>query len=653
MKKILTLLLLTASTLVFSQNPIPDHDFEATVCKEADAHAHWVHATPVANPLTENYDLKYYRFDWQIDPAQYFIAGSATVYFETLADDFSEINFDFSTQLAVNGVSYHGQSVNHSASGDYLLTIQLPTALAAGTLDSLTITYQGAPPSNGFGSFVQSQHNGTPVLWTLSEPYGAQDWWPTKNGLDDKIDSIDVYVTTAAQYRAASNGLLVSETLSGQNKVYHWQHRYPIAPYLVAIGVTNYAQYIDNVPLSNGTNLPMLNYVYPENLTAAQNGTGDLVQVLQFYDSLFHVYPFFEEKYGHAEFGWGGGMEHQTMSFVTGYSWGLLTHELAHQWFGDMVTCGSWEHIWLNEGFATYLEGLTRERFPSQVVTQWYDWKLGKLNSITSQPGGSVLVDDTTSVNRIFSSRLSYSKGAYLLNMLRWKLGDDDFFLGLRNYLNSRQYNFAHTENLQTNLEGASGQNLDEFFADWFVGQGFPSYQVAWEQSSAGTVYIQLDQTTSMPSSVDFFEMPVPILLIGDNEEQLVRLEHSFNGELFEVEVPFTVTSVAFDPDLWLISANNTVQQQELVGAETAFSDEKIQLFPNPANSFLQVFYEGKNAASNTNWLIVNQLGQEVGAGQMAQGNTKIDISGLSAGLYRFVLRLTDGGLNSTIFLKE
>lgn len=630
----------------------PEPNFEEIVCKEAEAHANWLHVVPVANPLTENYDLKYYRFQWFIDPAQYYIDGSATVYFQTLENGFDEINFDLSTQLAVNNVSYHGQSIGHTASGDYLLTIQLPTALAAGTLDSLTITYKGAPPSNGFGSFVQSEHNGMPILWTLSEPYGAQDWWPTKNGLDDKIDSIDVIITTPSANRAGTNGLLVQETLSGQNKIYHWKHRYPIAPYLIGIAVTNYAQYTDNVPLSNGTNLPMLNYVYPENLLTAQNGTSDLVQVLQFYDSLFVTYPFHKEKYGHAEFGWGGGMEHQTMSFVTGYSWSLLSHELGHQWFGDMVTCGSWKHIWLNEGSATYLEGLTRERFPSQVVTQWYDWKLGKIQSITSQPNGSVLVDDTTSVNRIFSSRLTYNKGAYLLHMLRWKLGDKDFFEGERNYLNDRGYEFALTEHLQSHLEAVSGQDLDEFFEDWFVGQGFPSYQVGWEQNSGGEVYIQLNQTTSDPS-VDFFEMPVPVLLKGNGVDSLVRLEHTQNGQLFTVDVPFTVTSIEFDPDLWLISANNTVEQKEVLGTETAFGDAKIQLYPNPANSFLQVFYEERNAIHDANWVIVNQLGQPLQSGQMTQESATIDISGMAAGLYNLMFRLPDGKVAARHFIKN
>lgn len=639
MKNIIVLSLLIVATNLFAQTKT-DHDFDQIICKEIEAHQHHMQPPPPNNPLTESYDLKYYRFQWYIDPAVYFIEGSVTVYFQVMQENFSEINFDFSSLLNVSNINYHGQSIGSTATGDYLLTIPLPVALPAGTLDSLTITYSGVPPSGGFGSFIQSEHEDSPVIWTLSEPFGSQDWWPCKNGLDDKIDSIDVIVTTPAAYRVASNGSLVQESTQGTNKVFHWQHRYPIAPYLVAIGVTNYAQYSDEVLLGNGTQLPMLNYVYPENLEAAQTGTADLVQVLQFYDSLFVTYPFHEEKYGHAQFGWGGGMEHQTMSFVTSFGWGLLSHELAHQWFGDMVTCGSWEDIWLNEGFATYLEGLTRERFDTYLP--WYDWKLSKINSVISQPDGSVKVDDTTSVSRIFSGRLSYNKGAYLLNMLRWKLGDEVFFPALRYYLNDKQFGYAKTPALKAHLETSSGIDLTEFFEDWYEGQGFPSYQLFWEQTG-NQVYLKPYQTTSHPS-VDFYEMPLPVVLKGNNTEMAVRIDNLYSGELFSVDVPFEVTAVLFDPDLRLLSGNNSVHHSSGLNATDELVDgTSILLFPNPAVDYIQVFFENKEASQNFRWKLINSLGQEVKTGLLDQGKSTIDISLLSAGIYRFLIMDTEG----------
>ncbi len=578
--------------------------------------------------ITDNYDLKYYRFEWQIDPAVFQIKGTVTPYFKVLTDGFSEINFDFSNQLVIDSIKYKGIKLAFSQPSTYTLNIKFPTAIPKSTIDSLSITYSGAPPSGGFGSFIKSTHKGEAVLWTLSEPFGAQDWWPCKNGLDDKIDSIDVIVTTPAKYRAASNGTLVAEKdAGGDMKTYHWKHRYAIAPYLVAIAVTNYAAYTDNVKLSDGTNMPMVNYVYPEDLDAARKGTAENVKVLQFYDSLFISYPFRKEKYGHAQFGWGGGMEHQTMSFVINYGWGLLAHELAHQWFGDLVTCGSWEDIWLNEGFATYLEGLSRERFP-QGANDWTNWKAGKISSITSTPSGSVKVNDPTNESRIFSSALSYNKGSYLLHMLRWKLGDDNFFKACRNYLNERAFKYARTSDFKSHLESVASQNLNEFFKDWFEGQGFPTYQLAWDQKD-NKVLIRIRQTTSH-ASVGFFEMPVQIRLSGEGKEMMVRLDNNINGQIFELNSDFNIQKVEFDPFMWL-AAKNTVTKETISASDDQDISLEVRIYPNPADQLVNI--ENGNGIFSS-YTMTNTNGKNVMAGSLMTGANFLDLFHLSQGLY-------------------
>ena len=191
----------------------------------------------VSTEFTDDYDLKYHRFYWTIDPNENYIEGSVSSYFVALGD-MDEIYFDLRNGFTIDSVIFHGNLQTNSLS-DNLLHIILDNTVNAGSLDSITVYYQGTPIGGGFGSFVQDTHGNSndPIIWTLSEPYGAMDWWPCKQDLVDKIDSIDVYVNTNSDFRAASNGILVSETIDGDNTLFHWKHRYPIPAYLIAIAV--------------------------------------------------------------------------------------------------------------------------------------------------------------------------------------------------------------------------------------------------------------------------------------------------------------------------------------------------------------------------------------------------------------------------------
>ena len=257
---------------------------------------------------SNNYDVKYYRCEWEVNPAVRFIAGKVTVYF-VITTATNNIQIDLVNALTVDSVKQRNslltkQHLNNTLSFDF------PAAINAGVLDSVAIYYKGVPPNNGFGSFETTTHAGTPVMWSLSEPYGSRDWWPCKNGLDDKADSIDILVTAPQQYKAAANGLLQSETLvaGGTKKLAYWKHRYPIASYLVCFAVTNFAVFNNSVLLGN-TNLPMQTYCYPESLASFQGGTQNVLNAMQLFHNNFGDYPFIKEKYGHVQFSWGGGMK--------------------------------------------------------------------------------------------------------------------------------------------------------------------------------------------------------------------------------------------------------------------------------------------------------------------------------------------------------
>ena len=650
-KILLPLLFLGLSFLSFSQT-------EEFGCKDLsqiaaqEQHAQEALLNFRSSPFTDNYDISYQRMEWEVDPSVFYIKGKITTYFSPTKDGFDQLNFDFSNGLQVNSVEYHGNPLTDVLLVDNRMVISFPQALPLGQLDSVTVDYEGAPPDSGFGSFIKSSHSGQPIIWTLSEPYGARDGWPCKQDLNDKIDRVDIYVRTPAQYRVASNGVLVKEYEDGADKVYHWQHNHPIAAYLVAIAVTNYAHYSDFVPVDGGEPIEVLNYVFPENLTSWQNATGASVEAMQLYNQLFGLYPYADEKYGHAQFGWGGGMEHQTMSFMGGYSYSLQAHELAHQWFGDKVTCGSWADIWLNEGFATYLDGLNYEHGlgPNPGPNTWKSWLQDQISSVTNQMGGSVWVDDTTSVNRIFNYRLSYAKGAMLLHMLRWKLGDEDFFQALRNYLSdpALAYGYAYTEDLKRHLEQQSGQDLAEFFNDWFYGQGYPSYRFNWWQEG-NTVYATIGQVTSH-SSVDFFEMPVPVRFrSAGGEEKTIVFDHTEQGQLFQFEIPFEIELVQFDPDYWLVSRGNFVTNNQITGVSNPLL-EQVKLFPNPVRSQLNI--QLPEALLPARGLIFSENGQLVQQLTLHHASQQADVSQLAGGQYYLRLQTT-GGQMTTAFFKE
>ncbi|OWY24487.1 T9SS C-terminal target domain-containing protein [Sphingobacteriales bacterium UPWRP_1] len=622
-------------------------------CRELQAHAPLFQQkqASAASLAHDNCNLLYAQARWNIDPAVSYISGSVAFGFVPMQAGFDTLYLDLSSALTVDSVIYHSSTTAYSQSEAELLQIFFPDVLPSGMPDSVQIYYRGAPPQTGFGSFIQSTHQETPVIWTLSEPYGASDWWPCKDDLTDKIDSLDVWVTCPAAYRAASNGKLISETTDGVNTVCHWQHRHPIATYLVAIAVTNYADYTDWVPL-NGDTVPMLNYVYPENLADAMLLTPAQVQVMQLYDSLFIPYPFADEKYGHAQFGWGGGMEHQTMSFVGGFDFELLAHEMAHQWFGNHVTCGSWEDIWLNEGFATYLSGLCYEHLFDGIW--WMPFKTSRINAVTSQPGGSVWCSDTTDVGRIFDGRLSYAKGAMILHQLRWVIGDEAFFTALQNYLTDVNLagGFARSSHLIDHFEAASGQDLDWYFADWLYGQGFPSYLINWFPADMG-LGINILQSQSDPVA-DFFELPLPIRVFFHNgQDTLLRLNHDNNiisGQNFYFPLPYwEIDSIQFDPDKWLISNNNVITN-EFEGIEESAGKNMLLLYPNPVGETLYAEAGGQNISAAEVFDITGRVVE-----QMRQVNAiqvVLNTASLPSGIY-WAQVYTEKGIYRQKFIKQ
>ena len=611
---------------------------------EAQSALHRMQFRPNAN--TGNYDVKYHRLELEVDPSVAFISGDVTTYFEAKSN-LDQVVFDLAANMTVSQVLQRGNPLVFTQNSNDEVVITLSEEQNLGVLDSLTISYSGNPVSSGFGSFEVNTHAGKPVLWTLSEPYGAKGWWPCKQDLIDKIDSIDVYITTPLTnpdgdtYVAVSNGLEQSQIINTGSKTTHFKHNYPIPAYLVAMAVTNYTVYSDTVS-NNGRPFEIVNYVYPENLATVQAQTPVTVDVMDLYSTLFGEYPYADEKYGHAQFGWSGGMEHTTVSFMGSFGRNLIAHELGHHWFGNKVTCGSWKDIWLNEGFATYMSGLVVENLDGDA--SFKNWKQQMLNSITSAPDGAVFLKDTDtlSVNRIFNQRLSYNKGAMLLHMLRKKLGDAHFFQGLKNYLNhpDHAFGYARSEDFMAIMEQTSSVDLSGFFDDWLYGEGYPSFNLEWSQATPNEIRLTLEQLQSH-ESVSFFEVDLPVRLVGTEGEILdLILDHTLNGEVFIKTVNFQVAEVLINPEYDIISKNNTT----VLSTDKSFLNIDIVFYPNPVSERLTI--KKPDDLSIDEVRIYNALGQLMST---SVGHSTIDVSMLSSGLFFVELRTNKGRINKSL----
>jgi aminopeptidase N len=598
------------------------------------------------NSNTQNYDITYHKLEFNVDPAIYFISGKITTTYTALAN-MNTLTFDLSNTLIVSSVKINNVSLAYTQNTNELI-ITLPTTQLTGSQATVEVVYSGAPPQNGFFAFTSSTHgpSNTPVIYTLSEPFGARDWWPCKQDLNDKINNIDVYITAPSQYVSVSNGVEPeAPVINGNLKTTHFRHNYPIPAYLICMAVTNYT-IINQTAGSAPNTYPIINYIYPESDNSSLR-----TQILQtplllnYYSTLLENYPFANEKYGHAQFGWGGGMEHTTVSFMVNFGRQLIAHEMAHQWFGDKITCGTWKDIWLNEGFATYFAALAVENFdgPAAFVSE----KANMIGLITSSANGSVYLSDAEAliVDRIFDYRLTYNKGAMVLHMLRFKLGDAVFFQGLRNYLadGNLAFKYAITANLKSHLEAVYGSSLTEFFNDWVYNQGYPIYNITVQNTAVGQAKITVSQTTSHPS-VPFFEMPVPVRLLGANgQSQDVVVNNTVNGEQFNLSVPFTVIGTQFDPTKNIISR----MSMATLDNDNFNIDTAIQIFPNPSATTISVSIPENIEIENA--VIYSVLGQKI---METKSQKSWDISSFSSGIH-FITIQTNKGTKQFKFVKE
>lgn len=560
-------------------------------------------------------DINYYKLDLNITHTPNYLRGAVTVGLAAVNNNLSRFYLDLSDNMKVDSVKTGSQKLVFTQQSNQL-TITPVQALNQGQKLSVTVFYQGIPGATGMGSFVFGNHGAQnqPVIWSLSEPYGARDWFPCKDTPADKADSSDVWITASKQFVSVSNGKL-EQTIDNADstRTYRWRNRYPIANYLISLAMTNYVLYEQTYRAPSGESMPVTHYSYPQSLTENRRRTLDeTLPMLDLFTNYFGPYPFLKEKYGHAEFGWGGGMEHQTISSMGAFNTDIIAHELAHQWFGDKITCRSWEHIWLNEGFASYAEVLYREATGGPTVFRSY---INSYMLFARRARGTLYVQDITNVSNIFDSNRTYYKGAVVLHMLRGVVGDPKFREILRTYAASEfAYGTATTEDFVAIASKVYGQSLDYFFKQWIYGENYPTYRVKWSsgavagQANRHRLQVRLEQSTSTANPV-FFTMPVPVKISTASGDTLITVFNNLADQTFDLTVRGTPTSVQIDPDNWIL------KQVEVTEVITALNDPvsatQLTVLPNPVNEQLTAQVD-VTKPFNGRLTLTNLAGQEV-----------------------------------------
>lgn len=541
---------------------------------------------PEPTPNQSLFDVKHYTIDIAINDSTQYIEGTVTIILESLLEGLASIDINADTILSVGYVGLSGTgAVPFSREGD-VLTADLSTPLYAGEEASIEVQFEGYAASAINPGIFFREYDGMIVIFSLSEPWSSRSWWPCKDYPDDKA-TFDLNFSVPSYMTAASNGEYLGyteETRWGRPyRRYSWRENYEMSTYLASISATDYTVLTEYWEYSPGDSMIITNYVPPGRLWQAEEDLNIAVPALDFFSSIYGLYPFVEEKYGVSLVNIGGGMEHQTLTsygiyFVRGdhyYDW-IYIHELSHQWFGDLITCENWEDIWLNEGWASYSEALWEEHLGGEQALRSY--MQGK--DTEESWNGPVLRDPFNTNPNYYFDLVVYHKAAWILHMFRHIAGDSVFFDMAKGYASDPRFRFstANTSQFVSVCEDYYGAPLDWFFDPWLTREDRPSYEWSWDCYPAGGDTVVSISVTQAPG--DAYVMPVDFRIETrrGNIDTILWVDEA--AESFLISAGAMVTSVELDPGGWILCDKSSVVTDAVIPAPTYLS----QNYPNPFN---------------------------------------------------------------------
>lgn len=513
-------------------------------------------------PQNRGFDVQSYTATVQVDPSLKQIQVHNRIRIQRLFADSAYLMLVMN--YTIDSFRVNGVDAAFTRRNDTLFF-----ALSGSTEDTVDLWYRGAPPPPSWlGGGMYFEGNPVHTVFTDDEPYGLRRWLAGLDAPDDKV-LLQLTVGVPAGWKVGANGLLVSaDTTNPITWTYTWQSQYPIASYLIHFAASNdFVLLTDTAVIDTGNGslaLPIWNYVYTSEQSRASSEFVHLSDMLQYLSDVYGLYPFHEEKYGHTCVLSGWAMENQTMTaYLSSFSstpgardW-IIAHELGHHWWGNWVTLGDFDHIWLNEGFATYTEALYIGHRDSLSNPGAYDDYVASemnyyLNQCQSRWDDPILPPAT-----LFSSCNTYTKSGLVLHMLRGVMGDSAFFAGLRLYGQTFAFGNALTDDFRQVMESVYGASLDWFFNEWITSPGFPHYRWGWNQSG-GNLFITIRQIqdSMVASTAPFFRMPIRFRVVfSDNTDTtFVLWNDAVREQTFNVPVAKTVSQVILDDGNWILN---------------------------------------------------------------------------------------------------
>ena len=594
---------------------------------------------------TEKYDVHFYQLDLNMTNTSTYLSGTARMD-ATANQPLDSAVLELYPTLNISEIRLNGIPTAFSRTGT---AVKVFVNASVGQVFSLEIYYSGNPPTaqtnplGGSGITAgSSQSWGNKVVWTLSEPFSAMEWFPCKQSLTDKADSSFVSVTVPDTCKAGSSGILASiDTLGNGFLKFNWQHRHPIDYYLISIAVAKYVDYSYYVtPVGAPQPILVQNYIYnnPQTLPYFIDEINETGNFIALYYEKYGPYPFEDEKYGHCMAPISGGMEHQTMTTQGFFEKKLTAHELAHQWWGNNVTCESWSDIWINEGFASYSEYLMLENlYPAEKNQHMLDVH----QNVKTQTGGSVWVLDSLNESRIFSGRLTYDKGAAIIHTIRFLINNDSlFYEGLRAFQVAYKESTAKGVDFKDFMSVFTGINLDSFFEEWYFGEGYPTYSVRWEQAGSD-VLIAISHTASKPAVTPTFTNSLELILNrAGAPDTLIRFPINSNDEFFTIPnigTLSTTATVTIDPNNWIINDLGSVIQDNSLAVGELNKTDILSISPNPNNGIFTI----RNLVTSSKINVYDMSGHNVKQLVVEPGAT-INLTELERGTYLLEISLPE-----------